>query len=145
MQTPAQAAPPRLPIVDAARGAALAAMAAYHATWDLGYLQLTPENAALSPAGRVAAHLIAGGFLLLVGVGLVLMNGAGLRPRPGHTGVGLLPRLPGQVSGCPENDEYDRISGDARHGHRTARGARTEVSLRRCDPGVSGSARTTRS
>lgn len=72
----------RLPAIDAARAAALAAMAAYHATWDLGYLRLTPENAALAPAGRVAAHLIAGTFLLLVGVGLVLMNGRGVRARP---------------------------------------------------------------
>ncbi|WP_375464499.1 DUF1624 domain-containing protein [uncultured Methylobacterium sp.] len=80
------AAPPsrdrRLPAIDAARAAALAAMAAYHATWDLGYLRLTPENAALSPAGRACAHLIAGSFLLLVGVGLVLMNGRGVRPQP---------------------------------------------------------------
>lgn len=86
MQTPSPAPSParppeRLAIVDAARGAALAAMAAYHATWDLGYLRLTPENVALSPGGRVAAHLIAGSFLMLVGVGMVLMNGRGIRPR----------------------------------------------------------------
>lgn len=72
----------RLAVIDVARGGALAAMAAYHATWDLGHLRLTPENLALSPGGRVAAHLIAGGFLLLVGVGMVLMNGGGIRLRP---------------------------------------------------------------
>ncbi|AWN38141.1 DUF1624 domain-containing protein [Methylobacterium radiodurans] len=87
MQTPSPAPAPdptrgRLAVIDALRGAALAAMAAYHATWDLGYLRLTPENLALSPAGRVAAHLIAGSFLLLVGVGMVLMNGERFRPRP---------------------------------------------------------------
>lgn len=73
---------PRLAVVDAARGAALLAMAGYHGLWDLGFLRLTPENYALGPAGKVAAHLIAGTFLLLVGIGLVLMNGAGIRPRP---------------------------------------------------------------
>lgn len=72
----------RFDAVDAARGAALLAMAAYHAVWDLGYLRLTPENYALTPAGRAVAHLIAGTFLVLVGIGLVLMNRAGLRWRP---------------------------------------------------------------
>nr|WP_245524177.1 heparan-alpha-glucosaminide N-acetyltransferase [Methylobacterium nonmethylotrophicum] len=62
----------RLALVDVARGVALLAMALYHLTWDLGFLRLTPENAALSPLGRAAAHGIAGSFLLLVGVSLVL-------------------------------------------------------------------------
>lgn len=64
--------PRRLAVVDLARGVALAAMALYHATWDLGFLRLTPENAALTPLGRAAAHGIAGSFLVLVGVSLVL-------------------------------------------------------------------------
>ncbi|KQO71808.1 hypothetical protein ASF22_14720 [Methylobacterium sp. Leaf87] len=75
--------PPRMRIdaLDVARGLALAAMAAYHATWDLGYLRLTPENYALTPPGRIAAHLIAGSFLILVGAGLVLAHGTGIRRR----------------------------------------------------------------
>ncbi len=73
---------PRLPVIDAARAAALLAMAGYHTLWDLGYLRLTAENYALTGPGRLAAEGIAGSFLLLVGVGLVLMNGRGLRPRP---------------------------------------------------------------
>ena len=72
----------RLAIVDAARGAALAAMVAYHALWDLGHLRLTAENYAGTPAGRSVAEGIAGTFLVLVGVGLVLMNGRGVRLRP---------------------------------------------------------------
>lgn len=72
----------RMPAIDAGRAVALAAMAAYHLTWDLGYLRLTPENVALSPGGRIAAHVIAGSFLVLVGIGLVLMNGRGVRARP---------------------------------------------------------------
>ncbi|AWN46976.1 hypothetical protein DK419_12150 [Methylobacterium terrae] len=67
----------RLAVVDLARGIALAAMALYHLTWDLGFLRLTPENAALSPPGRAAAHGIAGSFLVLVGVSLVLARGRG--------------------------------------------------------------------
>jgi uncharacterized membrane protein len=72
----------RLPVIDAARAAALAAMASYHTLWDLGYLRLTAENYALTPAGRLCAELIAGSFLVLVGIGLVLMNGGGIRPGP---------------------------------------------------------------
>lgn len=69
----------RIDAVDLARAAALAAMAGYHTLWDLGFLRLTPENYALTPIGRLAAHLIAGSFLLLVGIGLVLANGGGVR------------------------------------------------------------------
>lgn len=77
---PASAATPRSRIdaLDVARGTALAAMAGYHTLWDLGFLKLTPENWALTPPGRLAAHAIAGSFLLLVGVGLVLANGRGV-------------------------------------------------------------------
>ena len=73
--------PRRFDSLDVARGGALLAMAAYHTTWDLGHLALTPENYALAPLGKFAAHLIAGTFLVLVGIGLVLMNRDGLRPR----------------------------------------------------------------
>ncbi|GEO98298.1 DUF1624 domain-containing protein [Methylobacterium haplocladii] len=74
--------PLRIDAIDAARGTALLAMAAYHLTWDLGFLKVTPLNAALTPPGRLAAHLIAGSFLLLVGIGLVLATRNGLRWRP---------------------------------------------------------------
>ena len=72
----------RLPVIDAARAVALLAMACFHALWDLGNLRLTTENYAATAAGRHAAECIAGSFLILVGVGLVLMNGRGIRLRP---------------------------------------------------------------
>lgn len=72
----------RLAALDVVRGCALLAMAAYHATWDLGHLRLTPENYALSPLGKATAHGIAGTFLILVGIGLVLMNRPRIRWRP---------------------------------------------------------------
>jgi uncharacterized membrane protein len=71
----------RFAVIDAARASALAAMASYHTLWDLGYLRLTAENYALTPVGHLAAACIAGTFLILVGVGLVLMNGDGVRLR----------------------------------------------------------------
>ncbi|WP_342149442.1 heparan-alpha-glucosaminide N-acetyltransferase [Methylorubrum sp. SB2] len=81
MSVPSPSAAPRgrLDALDVARAAALAAMAGYHTLWDLGFLRLTPENYALTPPGRLAAHGIAGSFLLLVGIGLVLANRAGVR------------------------------------------------------------------
>ncbi len=86
MPDAATAPPPassrRIDALDLARGVALAAMATYHALWDLGFLGLTPQNLALTPPGRLAAHVIAGSFLLLVGIGLVLANGHGVRWRP---------------------------------------------------------------
>ncbi|MFG5117571.1 heparan-alpha-glucosaminide N-acetyltransferase [Methylorubrum sp. POS3] len=69
----------RIDAIDLARAGALASMAGYHTLWDLGFLRLTPENYALTPIGRGAAHLIAGSFLLLVGIGLVLANRGGVR------------------------------------------------------------------
>lgn len=71
----------RYAALDAGRGLALLAMALYHAMWDLGALRLTPENYALTPPGRMIAHGIAGTFLVLVGIGLVLMNGGRFAPK----------------------------------------------------------------
>ncbi|WP_342106701.1 heparan-alpha-glucosaminide N-acetyltransferase [Methylobacterium sp. SI9] len=82
LASPAEARHRRLPVIDAARATALVAMASYHTLWDLGYLRLTAENYAVTPAGHRAAEMIAGSFLVLVGVGLVLMNGGGIRLRP---------------------------------------------------------------
>lgn len=65
-------------MLDVARGLALAAMAAYHAAWDAGFLQLSAVNHALTPAGRITAHVVAGTFLALVGIGLVLANRNGI-------------------------------------------------------------------
>lgn len=80
VSSPTAAAPRgRIDALDVARSVALAAMASYHTLWDLGFLRLTPENFALTPPGRLAAHVIAGSFLLLVGIGLVLANGRGVR------------------------------------------------------------------
>jgi uncharacterized membrane protein len=74
--------PARLPIVDAARGFALAAMAVYHFCWDLGYFGLIDADVSLDLPWRWAAHLIAGSFLALVGVSLVLASRGGIRWRP---------------------------------------------------------------
>lgn len=56
-------------------------MIAYHLVWDLGFLKLTAASYATTPGGRVAARVIAGSFLAIVGISLVLASRGGLRPR----------------------------------------------------------------
>lgn len=80
----------RLDGLDVARGIALVAMAAYHCTWDLGFLQLTPENLALTFPGRVAARAIAGSFLFVVGCSLVLAHERTIRPQAFLRRLGLV-------------------------------------------------------
>lgn len=80
-------APVRLAAVDAARGAALAAMALYHLVWDLSFLGFIPGWVAVSGPWVLFARLIAGSFLALVGVSLVLAS------RNGFNWRGYLRRL----------------------------------------------------
>lgn len=72
---------PRLPIVDAARGAALAAMIAYHLFWDLGFFGFIPRAWIWDPRFIGSGHVIAGSFLALVGVGLALAARGGFNAR----------------------------------------------------------------
>src|SRR6476646_602779 len=53
-------APPRLPVVDAARGVAIAAMFVFHFTWDLGFFNFIDLQAGVDPAWRAFAKAIAG-------------------------------------------------------------------------------------
>src|SRR3954454_15453176 len=71
----------RIEAVDAARGAALLAMAIYHFSWDLSFLQLIATDVGTDPAWKWFARAIAGSFLFLVGISLVLGHGAGVRWR----------------------------------------------------------------
>ena len=76
------AAPPstgRVKIIDTARAVALVAMASYHLCWDLenfGYLETGITTHGLL---KDYARGIAGSFLFLVGLSLVLAHGRGIR------------------------------------------------------------------
>lgn len=72
---------PRIAAVDAARGIALIAMAVYHFSWDLSFLQLAAIPVMSDPGWRWFARIIAGSFLFLVGVSLVLAHGTRIRRR----------------------------------------------------------------
>ena len=78
MATPAH---PRIDAVDIARGVAIIAMVLYHFAWDLGFLGFIATDVAHHPVGRNVARAIAGSFLLIAGLSLVLANHAGQSPR----------------------------------------------------------------
>ncbi|WP_210483226.1 DUF1624 domain-containing protein [Microvirga antarctica] len=78
------AAPSRVrwDVIDVARGVAILAMIVYHFGWDLSFLKLIETNLITLPAWRWFARGIAGSFLFLSGIGLVLAHGRGIRWRP---------------------------------------------------------------
>ncbi|MCB1390200.1 MAG: DUF1624 domain-containing protein [Rhodobacteraceae bacterium] len=73
------AKPPRLPGVDIARGVALVGMVVFHFTFDLEFFHLIPGGTILSLPWRTFARLVAGSFVFLAGVSLVLAARGGLR------------------------------------------------------------------
>jgi uncharacterized membrane protein len=80
---PATAAsgPNRLPWIDAARGGAILAMVVYHFSWDLRFFGFITTDVAEAPGWKLFARLIAGSFIFLVGIGLVLSTRRGLDRR----------------------------------------------------------------
>ena len=83
MQAEMSAATPsiRLPWIDAARGIAIVAMVVYHFSWDLRFFGFIATDVASAPGWVIFARLIAGSFLFLVGVGLVLAARGGIDRR----------------------------------------------------------------
>ncbi len=77
---PEAARPGRIEALDVARGVALATMAVYHFSWDMKWFGFVDWPVDSHPAWRGFAMAIAGSFLFLVGIGLTLAHGKGLRP-----------------------------------------------------------------
>ncbi|PTM42470.1 heparan-alpha-glucosaminide N-acetyltransferase [Bosea sp. 124] len=71
----------RLELVDLARGIALLAMFVFHFAYDLSYFGLIDVDVPAEPGWRWFARLIAGSFLTLVGISLVLATRHGLNRR----------------------------------------------------------------
>ncbi|NGP17419.1 heparan-alpha-glucosaminide N-acetyltransferase [Devosia aurantiaca] len=70
---------PRLLVVDIARGVAIIAMAIYHLSWDLSFYRFIPVDVGFDPGWVLFARTILSAFMFLVGVGLVLGHGDGVR------------------------------------------------------------------
>lgn len=68
----------RIEAVDAARGAALAAMGVYHFVWDLSFYELIPVSFFYDPRFQLFGHTIAASFLALVGASLALAARGGV-------------------------------------------------------------------
>ncbi|WP_207458326.1 heparan-alpha-glucosaminide N-acetyltransferase [Azospirillum sp. SYSU D00513] len=79
--SPPARAPTRLPLIDAARGAAILAMIAYHACWNLNLFGLAEFDLFGNPLWLAARTLILGSFLALSGLSLVLAAELGLDRR----------------------------------------------------------------
>mgnify|MGYP001210672078 FL=1 len=70
---------PRLTIIDMARGIAIVAMVIYHLCWDLWFYGFLDADVGYDPAWVAFARSILSAFMVLVGVGLVLGHGNGMR------------------------------------------------------------------
>jgi uncharacterized membrane protein len=70
---------PRYAIVDIARGVAIIAMVVYHFFWDLSYFRFIAADVGYDLNWVIFARTILAAFMFLVGVGLVLGHGAGIR------------------------------------------------------------------
>ena len=76
---PARVAPARVASLDAARGLAIVAMIAFHLIWDLGNFGYIDASIPFSAGVKLFGHAIGIGFLLIVGVSLVLAQNRGAR------------------------------------------------------------------
>lgn len=72
----------RIAALDLARTAALLGMVVYHFTYDLDFFGLIPARTATTGGWAQFAKVVAGSFLFLAGVSLVLAHGRGVRWRP---------------------------------------------------------------
>ena len=79
---PANAAASRVATVDVTRGIAIIGVVVFHLVWDLAFLGFIPTRWAFHPAWLLFGRLLAGTFVLLVGVSLVLSARRGWRWRP---------------------------------------------------------------
>ncbi|MCX5513509.1 hypothetical protein C3941_20115 [Kaistia algarum] len=74
--------PRRIALIDVIRGVALIAMAVFHGAWDVSYFKLLAFDPGESIGWTIFARLIAGTFVTVSGISLVLATRGGFRPMP---------------------------------------------------------------
>jgi uncharacterized membrane protein len=72
----------RIPAIDLARTVALGGMIVFHFSRDLEMFGLAPIGMTMEPGWALFARIVAGSFIFLAGVSLVLAHGDGIRWRP---------------------------------------------------------------
>ncbi|WP_299637865.1 heparan-alpha-glucosaminide N-acetyltransferase [Devosia sp.] len=72
---------PRYQLLDSLRGVAILAMIVFHVAWDLYYFGYSPVDVTTDLGWVIFQKSILSSFLLLVGAGLVLAHGNGIRWR----------------------------------------------------------------
>jgi uncharacterized membrane protein len=80
----------RLAVIDVLKGVAILAMIVYHFAWDLSAYQLIAVDVTGDLGWRIFARSIAGTFLALVGINLVLAARKGFRPGPYFRRLGII-------------------------------------------------------
>lgn len=73
-ETDAAARPPRIGLLDTARGLALIAMASYHFSWDMEFMGYLAPGTAETGWLKIYARAIATTFLFIVGISLALSS-----------------------------------------------------------------------
>jgi len=92
MLTTTQHQPPvtRLPVIDHARGIALIGMVIFHLTFDLQFFGVLPFGTVNLPFWMIFARTVAGAFVFLAGISLVLAQGQGIRWPAFWRGTGIV-------------------------------------------------------
>ncbi|MCY0094810.1 heparan-alpha-glucosaminide N-acetyltransferase [Hoeflea ulvae] len=80
----------RIEVLDLARGLALLAMASYHFSWDIEQFGYLDHGTTTHGLFKVYARSIAGGFLFLAGVSLMLAHSTGIRLQPFLKRLGMV-------------------------------------------------------
>lgn len=88
----------RIDLLDLARGLALFAMASYHFSWDLEFFGYLDPGTSTQGLLKAYARAIAGSFLFLAGVSLVLAHGRRLRPSAFLKRIAVVAGAAGMIS-----------------------------------------------
>ena len=98
----------RIILIDVARGLALLAMAIYHFAWDLEFFGYVERGLTAFGGWKIFARMIAGSFLFLVGVSLVLAHGETIRWRSFAIRLAMVAAAAALITGLTWNAMPDR-------------------------------------